>query len=213
MGSKLKTFFQEPWVWPVARLLVGGLYLITAIAKIYDFNAFIDEVYGYGLLPIGLAHLVGWVLPWVELFLACSLLLGVYERLMSAFILVMSVIFEFAGAYAIFNDSGIVCGCFGSLITLTHQQSLTIDLIMVLVAGMLALDTGKDFLTLSHLFDILKPEWRTKRPVWFIGAQFIGVFVAMAVVTGIVFEMKIMVARSVAKLGNLYIPSPPRGAA
>ncbi len=186
----MKNFIQNRWVWLAARLLLGGLFMLTSIAKMSDIPYFIDEVIGYGLLPIGLARLLGSVLPWVELFIGCALILGVFVRLMSVAILPLSVVFGIAGIYAIVYDSGIRCGCFGSLIPLTHQQSLAIDCAMLVLSLVLVTQKGKDFLILERWLDRIKPDLRARGKLWFNVSLVAIVVLLMAVVTAIIFGLK-----------------------
>ncbi len=205
----MKNFIQNRWAWFAARLLLGGLFLLTGIAKITDIPYFIDEVGGYGLLPAGLVPLVGWVIPFAELFIGSALILGVFVRLMSAAIPPMAVIFGAAGIYAIVVGGGIRCGCFGSLIPLTHAQSLTIDIIMLFVSLVLVTQKGKEFLTLGQVFDRIKPHWRDKNLLWFDLTEVVAVLLVAAVVAGIAFGLKNIRTEDAAKVGNLDIPSPP----
>ena len=186
----MKNFLKNRWVWLTVRLLLGGLFILTGISKIIDINGFIEIVYGYGLLPAGLARLAGWVLPWVELYIGCALVLGVFVRLTSVAIVPLSVAFGIGGIYAIVATSGIVCGCFGTLIQISHPVSMTIDGIMLVLSPVLIIQKGKDFLTLGQLFDRINPGFRTKRRLWFNVSLVASVVLVMAVVTGITFAVK-----------------------
>src|SRR3990172_375351 len=207
----MKSFLQNRWVWFTARLLLGGLFLLTGIAKITDIPYFIDEVNGYGLLPAGLATLAGWVIPFTELFIGSALILGVFVRLMAILIPPMAVIFRAAGIYAIVVGGGIRCGCFGSLIPLTHQQSLTIDIIMLLVSLVLVTQKGKEFLTLGQVIERIKPHWRDKTLLWFDLTAIVAVLLVAAGVAGIAFGIKDIRTQDATKVGNLNIPSPLAG--
>ncbi len=204
----MKKFLQNRWVWFAARLLLGGLFLLAGIAKITDIPYFIEEVNGYGLLPAGLVPLIGWVIPFAELFIASALILGVFVRLMAVLIPPMAVAFGAAGIYAIVVGGGIRCGCFGSLIPLTHQQSLTIDIVMLFVSLVLVMQKGKEFLALGQVFDRIKPEWRTKRLLWFDFTEVMAVLLVAALVAAVAFGLKNMRAGDVTKAGNLNILSP-----
>ena len=204
----MKAFFKNRWVWFAARMLLGGLFLLTGIAKITDIPYFIDEVLGYGLLPTSLATLAGWVIPFAELIVGSALILGVFVRLMSAFIPPMAVVFGAAGIYAILYSPGIRCGCFGSLIPLTHQQSLTIDIVMLFVSLVLVTQKGKEFLTLGQVIERIKPHWRDKTLLWFDVTEVVAVLLVAALVAAVAFGIKDVRAQDAAKVGNLNIPSP-----
>lgn len=186
----MKNFLQNRWVWLTVRLLLGGLFTLTSISKIADINGFIDLVYGYGLLPIGLARLFGSVLPFAELYIGCALILGVFVRLTSVVIIPLSVTFGIGGIYAIVYGGGITCGCFGTLIPLTHEQSLTIDGTMLLLSLVLITQKGKDLLILERVFDRINPGFRAKRRRCFNVSLVASVVLVTAVITGIIFAVK-----------------------
>lgn len=186
----MKNFLQNRWVWFAARILLGALFLLTGIAKVSDIRGFIDEVIEYGLVPTWFAQLGGSVLPFVELYIGGALILGVFVRLTSAVILPLSVTFGLAGIYAIIVSSGIRCGCFGTLIPLTHQQSLIIDVAMFVVSLVLVTQKEKDFLILGRVFDRINPGFRARRKRCFNVSLVASVLLVMAVVTGIIFAVK-----------------------
>ncbi len=187
----MKNFLQNRWVWFTVRLLLGVLFIVTGIGKIIDLEGFINIVYGYRLLPPGLALLAGSVLPFVELYIGCALVLGVFVRLTSVAIIPLSVTFGIGGIYALVADAGgIICGCFGTLIQISHPVSLTIDGIMLLLSPVLIAQKGKDFLTLGQVFGRIKPDFRTKSRQWFNVSLVASVLLVMAVITGITFAVK-----------------------
>ncbi|MBI4180828.1 MAG: hypothetical protein HY528_02750, partial [Chloroflexi bacterium] len=108
----------------------------------------------------------------------------------SVVIIPLSVTFGIVGIYALVVGPGIICGCFGTLIQISHPVSLTIDGIMLLLSPVLIAQKGKDFLTLERLFDRIKPDFRAKRRQWFNVSLVASVVLVMAVITGIIFAVK-----------------------
>ena len=127
-------FINNRWVWFSLRLLLGGLFIITSVPKIAEIDAFVDIFIGYGFLPTGLAEVAGRILPWVELYIGCSLLLGIFVRISSTVIVPMSIVFASAGIYAMAKSFGISCGCFGSFLQISHPTQITIDGVMLVLA-------------------------------------------------------------------------------
>ncbi|MBI2849419.1 MAG: DoxX family membrane protein [Chloroflexi bacterium] len=186
----MKNFIQNRWVWLTLRLLVGGLFMFTSIPKIADINGFIEIVTGYGILPAALARLAGTALPFVELYLGISFLLGVFVRLSAAVTIPLSASFGFAGIYALVVGGGIVCGCFGTWLQISHQASMAIDGVMLVLSLALVTQREKNFLILGQMFDSIKPDFRAQRSKLYNASLFASVVLVVAVITGIIFALK-----------------------
>lgn len=186
----MKNFIQDRWVWLTLRSLVGGLFMFTSIPKIADINGFVEIVNGYGILPAALARLAGTALPWVELYLGCSLILGVFVRFAAAVTIPSSLSFGFAGIYAMVKGGGIICGCFGTWVQISHPVSLTIDGIMLVLSLALVTQREKRFLVLGQMFDSIKPDFRAQRSKLYNVSLVASVVLVVAAVTGIIFALK-----------------------
>ena len=132
-------------VWPVTvlRLALGVLFIISAVGKLEYQSVFIDDLLKYGLLPDGLARFYGTVLPWAELFIGCSLVLGLFSTFASALTIPLVISFIIANVYALFHDVGEFCSCLGGLVQLSHPAALAIDIAMLLVAALLLYHRAK----------------------------------------------------------------------
>ena len=132
-------------VWPVTvlRLALGVLFIISAVGKLEYQSVFIDDLLKYGLLPEGLARFYGTVLPWAELFIGCSLVLGLFSTFASALTIPLVISFIIANVYALFHDVGEFCSCLGGLVQLSHPAALAIDIAMLLVAALLLYHRAK----------------------------------------------------------------------
>jgi uncharacterized membrane protein YphA (DoxX/SURF4 family) len=124
-------------------LLLAGVWLYAASAKLGDLDGSIRAVKAYQLLPSGLAEMVGAALPFLELGLAVLLLLGMATRVAAAgsALLLVAFIAGIASAWA--RGLQIDCGCFGGGGELAASESPTylLDLVrdsaFLLVAGFL----------------------------------------------------------------------------
>ncbi len=156
----MKTFLANRWLLLTFRVLLGGIFIAASISKILDRSGFISTVVDYGLLPDGLARFYGTVVPWLELYAGCSLLLGVLPRIAAGLSLGMVLSFVVASSYALVKSPGSTCGCFGSFIALSHPVSLIIDGFMLVFALALLFNRQPEFLTAGQLIDRINPHWK-----------------------------------------------------
>ncbi len=126
----------------VARLLVGGLFVLTAVGKIGDLPTFAAEIQDYQMVPLGVTNAMAIVLPWLELLAGVLLILGVWRAENRWLIGLMLVVFTIAKAYAYFalGQTG-SCGCGGDIAwlntLLANPQGLLANVAMI---GLLLLD-------------------------------------------------------------------------
>ena len=149
----MKHIVQNRWVWFVARILLGAIFLTAAITKIQNIPGFTATVNGYNMLPYVLADIYSLVVPWVELFAGCALILGTFVRFTALLTVPMTISFIIASIYAIVNATGGLCGCFGTLLKMNHPTSLAIDVIMLGLAALLFTHKERYFLSLEQLLD------------------------------------------------------------
>jgi uncharacterized membrane protein YphA (DoxX/SURF4 family) len=102
-----------PWLATAARLLLAGVWVWAAAAKIADPDGAVRAVRAYWILPDGLAELVGWGLPFLELGLAVLLALGLATRFAAAASALLLGLFMAGIAAAWARGLRIDCGCFG----------------------------------------------------------------------------------------------------
>ena len=98
----------------VARLILGGIFIFASVDKIIHPAAFAEAVYNYQILPDILINLTAIILPYLELFLGISLILGIC--LPGAILLSNLLLLSFFGAL-VFNLArglDIQCGCFST---------------------------------------------------------------------------------------------------
>lgn len=102
------------WVGVVARLVVGGVWLVAGLLKLPDPAANVRAVRAYELLPETLVPLVGHALPVLEVLIGLGLLLGVLTRANAVVSAVLLVAFIGGIASAWARGLSIECGCFGT---------------------------------------------------------------------------------------------------
>lgn len=137
MMERLRQVDRMAWLLLFLRVGLGGLFITSSIAKFQHPDLFIDAVLSYHLLPKSLAEFYGTVLPWVELFVGCSLILGIFNTLSTGIGAAMTLSFIIANIYSMFHPGATACGCLGQLVLLSHPVALTIDFVMLAAAGLL----------------------------------------------------------------------------
>ena len=104
----------QPWLTLFARLILGGVLVAAGWLKVFDTFESKASVRAYDLLPIGLANLLGTVLPAFEIGLGLLILLGIWSRAMALIGTALMIFFVIAIAQAWIRGLPINCGCFGN---------------------------------------------------------------------------------------------------
>lgn len=130
----------------VSRILVGALFVFSGLVKAidplglaYKMQEFFEAWAGSGFLPKAMDWLHGHAL-WFSVFmitmevvLGISLLFGYRAKMVSFFLLLLTLFFTFLTAYVLFSGKIRACGCFGDCIPLTPVQTFTKDIILLLL--------------------------------------------------------------------------------
>ena len=103
-----------PWLATLARLLVGGVFLVAGVLKLPDPAAAVRAVRAYQLLPESLVAPVAFGLPVVEIAVGLALVLGVFVRTAAIVSALMLVVYLAGIGSAWARGLQIDCGCFGS---------------------------------------------------------------------------------------------------
>ena len=88
----------QEWFGTLARLLVGGVWLVAGAIKVPDGAESVRAVRAYRILPEAVVPTVGHVLPAVEIVVGLALIVGVLTRAMALvsallfFVVVVSLI-------------------------------------------------------------------------------------------------------------------------
>jgi uncharacterized membrane protein YphA (DoxX/SURF4 family) len=136
----------------VASILLGLVFLIAGSGKTFGFGEmpgqtmlFIGAILPDAWLTPGVAFFIGdilfpYIIPWTELCLGILLVLSVWPRLIAAISLPLTVAFMANNAWYISQGKTILssCECFGIweeiFGTLTHVQSLSVDIVLFALA-------------------------------------------------------------------------------
>jgi uncharacterized membrane protein YphA (DoxX/SURF4 family) len=97
----------------LARVLVGGVWLVAGLLKLPDPSENVRAVRAYDLLPESLVPLVGHALPVLEILVGSCLLLGLLTRAAGVLSVLLLAAFVVGIASAWARGLSIECGCFG----------------------------------------------------------------------------------------------------
>jgi uncharacterized membrane protein YphA (DoxX/SURF4 family) len=102
-----------PWLATVARLVLGGVFVVAGALKLPDPAAAVRAVRAYQLLPEPLVGPVAFGLPVLEIAIGLALLAGVFVRTAAIASAVLLVVFLAGVISAWARGLQIDCGCFG----------------------------------------------------------------------------------------------------
>ena len=96
----------------LSRLFLGGIFVYASYDKIIHPAPFAEIVYNYQILPDMLVNLVSLFLPWIELLVGLSLILGIWLP-GSVFVCNLLLLFFFGAlVFNLARGLDIDCGCF-----------------------------------------------------------------------------------------------------
>ena len=142
-------------VYLILRLIVGGVFIVSAVAKIWnvqyshahgiqfshvpDLATFAQDVANYHVPPRALGNLVAITLPWIELLAGAQLVFGIWKRASAIVITAMMVMFLLAISQAVVRGFNINCGCFGTVdARKVGVMALAEDTVLLAMAAWLA---------------------------------------------------------------------------
>ncbi len=101
------------WIGVLARLVVGGVWLVAGALKLPDPAENVRAVRAYRLLPESVVPLVGHALPVLEILVGACLLVGLLVRANAVLsgVLLLAFLVGISSAWA--RGMSIECGCFG----------------------------------------------------------------------------------------------------
>jgi uncharacterized membrane protein YphA (DoxX/SURF4 family) len=98
----------------VCRLNLAIIFFYAGIEKIINPRDVAIAIYNYQLLPDCTINLSAIFLPWLEVLIAASLIIGIYTRGASMLSALLFLIFATALTINLVRGLDISCGCFGS---------------------------------------------------------------------------------------------------
>jgi len=133
----------------VARVVVGGVFIVAGGSKIGHAAYFAAQIAAFGIVPQRIIGPMALLLPFLEVLLGAYLVIGLYARLAGWIATIQLLIFAAAIASAVARGLSLSCGCFGpNDQTVTSWPEAGRDVVLALIGllvalrgpGMLALD-------------------------------------------------------------------------
>ena len=103
----------QPWLTFVFRLILGGVLLVAGALKVTDPYSSATSVRAYQILPVDLANLLGFILPFAEVAIGIFLIVGIWVRLTAIAGGALMIMFIIAIGQAWARGISLDCGCFG----------------------------------------------------------------------------------------------------
>ena len=103
----------QPWLTFVFRLSLGGVLLVAGALKVTDPYSSATSVRAYQILPVDLANLLGFILPFAEVAIGIFLIVGIWVRLNAIAGGALMIMFIIAIGQAWARGISLDCGCFG----------------------------------------------------------------------------------------------------
>jgi len=108
----------------LVRLIVGGIFLISGLAKIADPVRFLLTLREFQLLPSALESFLAVYLPWLEFLLGLCIVVGILHRTASLMIAGLNGAFIIAIVSVMARGIEVDCGCFGLLADALHLPDM-----------------------------------------------------------------------------------------
>lgn len=110
----VKDLLSSSYFCVALRWILGVTFLYAGIVKSQDPRGFAQAIYNYRLLPGDLINPMAILLPWVEIAIGTSLLVGIWVQ--GSSLLAMALLSVFAGALLLNLIRGLEvdCGCFST---------------------------------------------------------------------------------------------------
>ncbi|MBL8763408.1 MAG: DoxX family membrane protein [Phycisphaerae bacterium] len=99
----------------VCRLLLGGLFVVSGLAKLTDPQLFAHAIKAFKILPDHLIVLSTFAVPWTELVIALFLILGWWTRAAGWLALLVLAAFTVGIASVLARGIHAECACFGAI--------------------------------------------------------------------------------------------------
>jgi uncharacterized membrane protein YphA (DoxX/SURF4 family)/protein-disulfide isomerase len=159
--------YLRSWHGTVARLIVGALFLWSALVKLADPRAFLRGVVAYDATPDWLARAIAYGLPVLELCVAVLLIVGILTRIAASVAVVLQLVFLIGVIELAARGIHVDTGAFGTGGVTTHSTHyllvalLNVVLILlsaVLVVAPLSLFSVEEFLARGDYVEMPSPK-------------------------------------------------------
>ncbi len=145
------------WLTVVFRLVLGGIFLVSGLAKIADPVRYLLTLREFRLLPGTMEVFLALYLPWLEFVLGLSTILGILHRTSALLIAGLNGLFILALVSVLIRGIEVDCGCFGLLADILHLPDLAdwkavLRNLIFMVMGLYIFRSEVSFYSLENYF-------------------------------------------------------------
>ena len=127
-------FLYNNYLQLVIRLVIGAVFIYSALPHIFNTMGLASSIYNYRLFPAPIIGLSAAFIPWVSLLAGLALILGVKVKAASFIVSVLLVIFISLAVISVMRGLDIDCGCFNGIARRTNWLTIFEDFGMLLGA-------------------------------------------------------------------------------
>ena len=129
-------WLRNPWLHCLLGLVLGGIFLYAAHAKVLDPRPLVTIIWNYRILPPGPVNLMAIYMPWMELVVGIALVTGLKRRAGALCSAGLLVAFMVALGINAVRGVNVACGCFSTSAEDVHNAWFLVlrDLPMLLAA-------------------------------------------------------------------------------
>ena len=120
----LKTYFTEKNIKLVIRFILGGVFIIAGVSKLFDPKLLVAQIVKTGISNPLLLQILAYGLVGFEIVLGLLLLFRFRQWVSYTTGAVLSGFCVFLG-YLIYTHDPSTCGCFGNFVHFSNKQELS----------------------------------------------------------------------------------------
>ncbi|MCB0280974.1 MAG: DoxX family membrane protein [Calditrichae bacterium] len=136
----------------IIRWGLALFFIYAAHSKIINAAQFSAAIRAYDILPPSLSALPAIFMPWIELFAAIFLMIGLYTRSAAGILFSLMLVFTIMVAVALFRGLEIDCGCGASLAGIEKVSWLKVfENLFIILCTYILTQTKTFFLSLDNL--------------------------------------------------------------
>ena len=125
------------WLNLVSRILIAGIFIFSAIAKILEADAFEVYIYQLGILSFDWSAWLARLIIGTEMVLAIGFLTRAYFKIVWSIALITLLLFSLFLLLKIIAGEDSNCFCFGELLSFTPMESLVKNLLLLILLVMI----------------------------------------------------------------------------
>ncbi len=111
----MQKIIDNPFVSILARVILGGMFILAGMAKIADPELFAKQIADYQILPHILINISAIALPWIEVVAGLFLIAGIRLKANAVIMGLMLIVFIIAISYALILGLDNDCGCLSKM--------------------------------------------------------------------------------------------------